>query len=359
MVEFIEACKGHLHDYWVKIIDAEQLADTSLPQNIMDAIKKSINSKTKTYRYVLPTHVLAKLTNPALDSRSIQASSGGVGAFDARSLCHNLIVPFDKANQNVLGGSPEPYVNNPLRVPMVSPSNREHQKDKDGWDALCVVLDAVEASNDPRFTELIFKQILIEIHRRLAYVQVAYPIPTRISFTSACELISEFIQIQSGGEHPQAIAFAIFKTIGERFELYSDVVRSKVNTSDASSEQVADIECFDGDKIILAVEVKDKTLTVEQMKSKIDEARSKKVSEILFIAERELADPEASEELISREFSSGQNVHIYKLMDFIAPILILLGEDGRGAFIEEICHTLDTYADVKSRQIWAEMLSNL
>lgn len=359
MIDFIGECRSVLDKHWEEIIKTEQLSDTSLPPEIREAIKQCINSKTLTYRYVLPTQVLAKITDKTLDSRSIQVASGIKGAFDARSLCHKVIVPFDKNNEDVLGGANEPYINNPIRVPTVSAEYRGDKKDKTGWDALCAVLDTVEQKNDPNFTELVFKQILIEIHNRLDQVKVTYPIPTRVSIDATLMLIEKFISMPSGGEHPQSVTYAIFKTIGEWFELYDNVKRSKINASDDSSDQIVDIECYDSDKIVMAIEVKDKKLTVEQIKSKIDVARSKKVSELLFIAQQGINDLKEWKDLRDHEFSSGQNIYVYNLMDFLPSILILLGEEGRRDFLEHICDSLDKYADIKSRLSWAKMLSEL
>ena len=124
---------------WAKIsalAEAKKLKDWLSNPKLLEAVNLSTNSPTKTYRYVLPTQVLSKLADSSLDSRCLQASRGGYGAFDARTVAHEVIVPFDQQNENVLGGSQEPYVSNPLRVSEVSAINRGAQKNKLGWDQL-------------------------------------------------------------------------------------------------------------------------------------------------------------------------------------------------------------------------------
>ena len=63
-----------------------------------DTIGVSIDSilrgSHKTYRYVLVTALLAKSTNKDVDILSLQAKDNSVGAYDARSLCHKVIVPY-------------------------------------------------------------------------------------------------------------------------------------------------------------------------------------------------------------------------------------------------------------------------
>lgn len=357
--KFIEECKSILESSWNTITESAQPAIPSLSPTLYEVIKKCINSKTKTYRYVLPTQLLAKVNDSSLDCRSIQVASGTQGAFDARSLCHKVIVPFDKSNENVLGGSTEPYVSNPLRVPRITKEYREQQKDKEGWDNLCLVLDEVENKNYPSFTKSIFEQTLVEIYNRLSQVQVRYPIPTRIDLTSTINLITQFTSIPSGGEHPLAVLFAMFKSIGERFKLYDEVRRLKVTASDASSGRIADIECLVSGIVVLAIEVKDKVLTIEQVKAKVDEARSRQVSELLFLAEQGVSIEEELQSLINHEFTIGQNIYELDLVRFLPSILILFGEAGRGEFLINIGKTLDEYSDIKSRRKWAELLSSL
>lgn len=104
---------SRLANEWTSVRAGTATVSQAVPQNIRDAIKRSVNSKGKTYRYVLPTQLIAKAVNPTLDCRSVQATSGLNGAFDARSVCDEVIVPFDRDNENVLGGSTEPYANVP------------------------------------------------------------------------------------------------------------------------------------------------------------------------------------------------------------------------------------------------------
>ncbi len=86
----------------------------------------------------------AKAADPGRDCRSVQATCGLRGAFDARTIADEVVVPFDRANENVLGGSTEPYANNPLRIPAIVPTARSAQRDKSAFDDLCKVLDYAE-----------------------------------------------------------------------------------------------------------------------------------------------------------------------------------------------------------------------
>ena len=123
-------------------------------------------------------------------------------------------MPFDQENERVLGGSPEPYVNNPLRYPAVVPEYRAHQKNKTDWDKLATVLDLVEQTHEPHLTQRLFDQILVEIYRLLADVTVVYATPNRISLESTQMLLHEYLSEKSGGERIEAVATALFAQLG-------------------------------------------------------------------------------------------------------------------------------------------------
>jgi hypothetical protein len=301
-----------------RVAETEAIVSTGLDETLRQKIVMCVNSKTKTYRYVLPTQLLAKVADAAVDCRSLQASGKRKGAFDARSICDAIIVSFDRANHNVLGGSPEPYVNNPLRQPEITKRFRSKQKDKPGWDDLCFVLDEVEKRNEPAFSRGVFEQVLHEIARRLSVVRIVYSVPKRISLQQTVALIEKYLSEQSGGDRALAVTSSLLEAIGERFKLFA-IKRTSINTSDASSGMAADIECIDPrGQVLLAVEVKDKELTVNQVMDKLPTLRAKRVSEILFIAQKGIdkSEIEAVANLVGHEFISGQNIYVFRLIDF-------------------------------------------
>lgn len=291
---------------WKKVselAEAGKLTDVLDDPKLFQAVKDSINSATKTYRYVLPTQVVSKLADPSLDSRSLQAARAKRGSFDARSMAHRVIVPFDQRNESVLGGSQEPYINNPVRVPEVSSKYRKPQKDKTGWDRLRFVLDTIEKKNDPNFTLQVFRQILTEIYRRLSTVRVVYGVPRRVSLKKTIEVIQTFLADHSGGDRLMALTSALFTVIGKRFGLYETVKRGHITQADQASGMLADLECVTNDsQIAFAVEVKDRQITINQLRAKLRTIREKQVSEIFFVAQGTMPNeaPEV-EALIDRE----------------------------------------------------------
>lgn len=362
--DLVAIAKVLLKKEWVEILsvaEAGPLADLASPIDsaVIEAIMRCINSKTKSYRYVLPTQLVAKVADSSLDCRCIQSSRGGSGAFDARTIAHAVIVPFDRENENVLGGSPEPYVNNPLRIPEKSSAHGSAQKDKLGWKDVCHVLNWVEGTASEEVTLNILRQVLIAIHNRLATVRVAYPVPQRISLNDTLNLVLGFLRKRSGGDRLESVVAAILSVLGERLRLFDCVRRGSVTTADASSGMLGDIECVDSQStVVYVVEAKDRELTIRLIQDKIPGLRQSGVTEAFFVATQGVAgvDETAINEFIAREFSSGQNLYIFQLEAFMQVILAVFGEPGRRQFLAEIGKRLDEYSDISHRRDWAEAL---
>lgn len=327
---------------------------------LIEAVRQAINSTAKTYRYVLPTQLVAKVVDASLDCRCLQAGRGGAGAFDARTVAHKVIVPFDQANERVLGGSPEPYVNNPLRIPELSRQYASDKKNSRDWERLCYVLDAVEAKQDPSFTKAVLWQALTEVYRRLADVRVTYPVPSRISLGRCLRLIEDYLGQLSGGDRLLALTSALFVVIGRRFQLYSSVRRATITTADQATGMLADLEAVSEDgKIVLTVEVKDRTLTISQIKGKIANVDEKQISEVFFVAQQGISGGDVVEvqSLIDSEFVAGHNIYLTDLLALARVALALLGEPGRHDFLVEVGNQLEVYrSDIQHRRAWAELL---
>jgi hypothetical protein len=366
---FRAACKEYLDQRWDAVTAAFVSAAPSQPPDplsedleLIDLIDACLTSKSKSYHYVLPTHLLAKCVNPALDCHSIQVSYGGSGAFDARSLAHAVTVPFDQANFCVLGGSMEPYANNPLRIPGVTAAFRSAQKQHQDWDRLIRVLDTVENADEPQFARKVFDQVLYETHKLLTDVKVIYPTPSRIGLANVYDLASRYLAHRSGGERMEVVCTALFQTMAGRFGIFDEVRRERVNAADQSSGMTADIECWLDGKIVLLVEVKDRMLTLIQLNAKLDRARSQQIKEILFIAQQEKQSAEAEQISIriASEFVSGQNVYVAGFNDFSLGVFILFGEGGRADFLRAVGDELDrTGSAIHHRRAWAELLRSI
>lgn len=353
----LERCEQLLEELWESLPEEPTV---QLPESIVEDIETSLNSATKSYRYVLPTQVLAKLADPSLDVRSIQIEWGVAGAFDARTIAKRIIVPFDRRLHSVLGGSGDPYVNNPLRDQAVIPGLRSNKRDKAGWDALCRVLSAIEESDVE--ADAVFNFVLQTIRKRLETVHVVYPVPNRSSLADCLQAIQQLLARRSGGVRFEAIVAALFETIGSEFGIFASARRTSVNVADVQAGVSADVECLSEDgNVIMAVEAKDRQLTIREVEDKLPLLREGEIREAFFLSSVG-TDPSQENEidsLISKEFSSGQNLYVLKMEPFQETILALIGEAGRRRFLEAVGKQLDEFGRLEDRQEWAHVLQQI
>jgi hypothetical protein len=143
---------------------------------------------------------------------------------------------------------------------------------------------------------------------------------------------------------------------------YETVRRGKITAADQASGMLADLECVaKGGNIVFAVEVKDRQITISQLRAKLRTIREKQVSEIFFVAQ---GMPQAEEAeigaIIDREFTSGQNVYITDLLKLCTTVLSIFGENGRRDFLMETASQLETYkSEIMHKKAWASLLASI
>jgi hypothetical protein len=73
------------------------------PPSVSAYLREILTAQDVTYKYILITGLLAKRTNARVHPRALQARSSLPGAYDARSLCHSVVVSFEKTKGNLFG----------------------------------------------------------------------------------------------------------------------------------------------------------------------------------------------------------------------------------------------------------------
>lgn len=362
---FAERCRSALDQYWSEVrakADGGDTTDYLTDPHLTEAIRDSLADSTeKTYHYVLITQLVSKVANPKLNARSLQERADVEGSFDPRTVCKKTIVPFDRAQlDGALGRSPDPYVNNPVRVPLLTKADRASKSNPEMWDKLCDVVDAVE-SNGAEFAENAFRQVLLEVYRNLGSTAIKYDVPLRASLAQVIAAIERFSREKSGDDRPLALTAALFQMIGEHFKFFEpEVKRGKITASDDALGQTADIECLDSEgKIVVAVEVKDRTVTVSDLEEKLATTREKGVREIFFVSGRGSREAEDVPPRVAKEFAAGQNLYVFALTELARSILALAGEGARRDFLIHVGQQLDAHSDTKHRLAWKKALQEM
>jgi len=327
-----------------------------------------VNSSAVSIRYAIITQLLGKFADHRRDALCLQRGKAqGPGTekyWDPRSFCNRIVVPWVQSTSNVLGTSPDPYASKPLRRPHLN-EQFDSLRDKDKWIPLMNILEKVESQNSPVFTEKQLRRCLHSIARRFSRLNVEYPIPNRISLAQTQNIVSRFLQQGSGGEKPLIVATALMRAFNERVSLFSRIESQKINQADVASGVPGDILCYhnhsDGEILQLAIEVKDRKLTITELNSTIGKARRSRLTEILFVT---LGINESEEEgivsRIRREWAQGTNVYDSTLQDLIRAIFPIAGEKCRIDFLREVGNEIDEKAsqpDLKSK--WSDLLNSL
>ena len=288
-------------------------------------IKTIIQGKHLTFRYILITALLGKATNPKINALSLQAGADVEGAYDARSLCHSVVVPLERQLLNrSLGASNEPFLNKPARFPTISPSNAVRAgKDRALLLILYKVLSEVETS------EQAFNGLCIAVRSAIARQTdriELFPQPSESldSHLKVIEFVEAFVTKSIEG---QVAALTVGTTLSLYFELFEgfEVIIHPVNQSGASSNEVADIDIKKNDKIFVAVEVKDKIFSVQDVDHAAFKANQYGLKSLTFIIGVHGACVGSSLENVAQTVfqERGVNVIFVDLISFVRSLIAL------------------------------------
>lgn len=231
-----------------------------------------ITSTHKTYKYILINGLLGATAgnNPLC----LQKGSGLANAWDARSVCHKILVPFERAYlNNRLGGSNEPFLNKPARFMELSHNNAVRGgKDQQALRAL------IEIFSDININELSTNLLTFAL-QTVRQIQVS-EIITIQSTNLLDDLIAELLSEPCNGESLLFVSGLLLTLIYENF----DIRCSPSNQSGASSNEVGDIDIFSNEVLISAIEIKDKLFSNDDYQHALSKCLSQDVTSFLFIS---------------------------------------------------------------------------
>lgn len=226
-------------------------------------INQVIFGSHKTYKYVLLTGLLAKATNEDANPIALQAGAPIDGAYDARSLCHKVLVPFERdLLSNALGGSNEPFLNKPARFTHLSTHNAVRGgDDKKTLDALILILTNTKTSNNALQCLSFILKALNKVIANNALLQTIQNLITP-DLIDIYAFVTRLVERSIEGETCAIVVGAIEKQFYTCLKGHYRVLAHKVNQSGASSKEIGDIDIYSDDKYFYSIEIKDKAFTV-------------------------------------------------------------------------------------------------
>ncbi len=354
MLDNTEARKW-LDGAWVRVLESG-LGEPDLE------VDRLVNSRLVSIRYAVFTQMLGKIANAQRSLLSLQlGSERSPGSWDARSFCSSVIVPWVADNHDVLGNSPDPYVNNPLRRERLDEGTHQLRY-KEEWDALVAFLAPLDVAGRIKL-ESAFIRCLESASRRLADQSFGYQVPIRVSLPQMIRVLKAFLAETSGGLRALVLTVAAMTVLGNAFSLFENVSSQGLNEADSLSGAPGDVMCMDSNgNIILAVEVKDRALTLSDVRNSTQKARTSAdpFSNLLFASPRIREDERDSiRKNIETAWASGLNISQIDIIDLTNAAFSLLSESWRPKLLREIGAELDKRADHIHRRAWYDLLSSI
>lgn len=326
--------------------------------SLTEKIRFVLHERHKTYKYILVNALLAKATNGDIHPLALQAGAELEGAFDARSLCHKVLVPFEREHlDNVLGGSNEPFLNKPARFTHLSTENAVRAgTDKKILATLIDVLSNVKSSSDAQEYLTCALEILtgqIEALRELNTIEGTFS----QSVSEALTFIKEFVSVSHEGESTVIIVAAIEKLFHSRLAGEHNVKPHKVNQSGASSKEVGDIDVFHDDAFVYAIEVKDKDFTAQDVAHAFDKMKHNNASRGIFIYGPHASfNREVIEGILETYHAEGFTTLLMGIVPYARLILIKTGLESRDEFFQVV---MQTAIEINSKQETREWIQAL
>lgn len=287
---------------------------------IGSAIDKILRGSHKTYRYVLVTALLAKSTDNKADMLSLQAGDSSDGAYDARSLCHHVIVPFErKYYPNSIGGSNEPYLNKPARFQRLTLDNAVRRgNDRDTLELLISILTEIK---NQKAAQKYLSSAIFTMQKLFEENEDKYSLPDlEIPDNEGPQAILNFINDLADSSFEGEMCPLIVASVEQLYyEDSRNVVAHNVNESGASSKEVGDIDIFDiNDNLLSSIEVKDKDFTQEDVEHAINKFASAKLERNMFIYGKKASfDAKKVYQTAARLGRAGFFCSIVSIMDFV------------------------------------------
>lgn len=245
-------------------------------QPMRDQIEAVLKASDVTFKYILVTGYLAKCIDPSAHARALQVGSKLQGAYDARSLCHKVVIGFEKSKGNLWGLSNEPFVNKPARHAEHDGENNQLKNKSLARSLHSALESANNGSASDRLAGLIH---ILRIGKQHAANEKVAAFAADVNLMSVVRFSHEIIAEADGGARLVAIWGAFQTLLNESCEVkvYSP------NAADFFSKTAGDVEVYLEDKLVSASECKQRPLTLDDVQHGIGKATKNQVPEYLFV----------------------------------------------------------------------------
>lgn len=312
------------------------------PSKVNDLIDFVLDNTHLTYKYILVTALAAKATDSNVNPLTLQAGSSLPGAYDARSICHGVIVKFEMTELGkALGGSNEPYLNKPARFPELSKTNAVRRgRDQQILYALCDGLPKVHTSQEA-YDGLIYafqKLLAVKAEREaLTKFDIA-------AFDANAAKLHGFIHYLLYENFEGEILTLVVAGLYELYmsDIYDEYVVEvhPVNQSGASSKEISDLDIYKNGILFICNELKDKPFTDHDLRHAADKVLDGGKTQMHFIVGRSIYyDPKQINSCINEYLDKGFLINVIPVDYFISTLLSLIEDVDVDHYVKYILQT--------------------
>ena len=241
-----------------------------IPGEMETKIEQILRHSHLTYKYILLTGMLAIAVDPRAHPLALQSSAPFDGAFNARDLCHSVVVPFEKENlQERLGGSNEPFLNQPARHTHLSTDNSGRKGvDLVTLKNLIYVLESAKEHSCEMDSLVCVLSTILTLESRKVVMQegISNHVITKFGLN---QLIGKILEKSCEGETLALVTAFLLELYANENLGEVSVQSHPTNQSGSSSMGISDIDVYkydDGsEKLILCIEAKDKEFNVSDV----------------------------------------------------------------------------------------------
>lgn len=285
VLESLYDCSNHT------LIPRDKLHLEIIPQNSISLLNEILNGNNLTFVYMLFTALLAKATDEKIDPLILQI--GGEARhnlipYDARSLCHKIVVPFERDQLNgAMGGSNEPFLNKPARYKAISKDNPTRTKNLQN-----TLYDLLLTITSSKISKSVLYELLTFFERKKSNKKISEEITIKSLSNrkegTVASILNTLLSLASdcsyGGASATITAILSFKILFEATKSDFYVSAHPLNESGSSSKETSDIDIKNsaGD-IALTIEVKDKTFSVSDVEHAARKVASENIAHTTFL----------------------------------------------------------------------------
>jgi hypothetical protein len=246
------------------------------PPKMQQLIENVMSASDVTFKYILTTGYLAKFVNRAVHARALQTGSSLHGAYDARTLCHKVVVGFEKTKGNLFGLSNEPFVNKPARHPQHEGDNPQLRNTLLAQRLHTALEMAQSGSHEEVYQGLVH---ILRLGSHHAANEAQIKVATRVNLRDVIKFVEKFLQEADGGARLAGVwgAFTSLLTENGKVKVYSP------NAADLYGKTAGDVEVYYDKILISASECKQRAMNLDDVNHGIGKALKKGVPEYNFV----------------------------------------------------------------------------